>query len=62
MPDITMCDNKECSLTDNCWRFNAPPDRLSQSYSQFIPDDNGDCDFYIPMDKDDFPLDYDENN
>ena len=58
MPDISMCENKECSLSDNCWRFNAPPDRVAQSYSDFQQDDEGNCEYYLPMDKEDFPSDY----
>jgi hypothetical protein len=58
MPDLTMCLNKECPLADNCLRFCAPPDRLAQYYSDFAPDDEGNCEHYIPMDKEDFPSDY----
>ena len=58
MPDISMCENKECSLSWNCWRFNAPPDRLAQTYADFEQDDEGNCDFYMPMDNQDFPEDY----
>ena len=32
MADITMCNNQECYLADNCYRFTAPPDRYNQSY------------------------------
>lgn len=60
MPDISMCLNKECSLAENCWRFNAPPDRVAQSYQDFQQDDEGNCEHYLPMDKEDFPDDYKE--
>jgi hypothetical protein len=52
MPDFAMCLNKECGLNDSCYRFNAPPDRLSQFYEDFSQDDEGGCDHYIEMDKD----------
>ncbi len=59
MPDFSMCQNKDCSLSWNCWRFNAPQDRIAQSFSDFQQDGEGNCDNYLPMDKDDFPEDYD---
>jgi hypothetical protein len=34
MPDITMCVNKNCSESQNCYRFLAKPNRY-QSYSTF---------------------------
>jgi hypothetical protein len=58
MPDIAMCENKECPLCDNCWRFNAPPDRVAQEYKDFQPDDDGNCEHYLPMDRENFPNDY----
>jgi hypothetical protein len=59
MPDLAMCLNKKCTLSWNCWRVNAPPDRVAQWYTDFQQDDNGNCDHYIPTDQDDFPEDYD---
>jgi hypothetical protein len=59
MPDFSMCENKECSLSSNCWRFNAPPDRVAQSYADFQQDDDGNCNFYLPMDKEGYTSDYD---
>ena len=49
MPDFAMCLNKECSLTDSCWRFNAPADRLSQVYENFQQDDDGVCEHYMEV-------------
>jgi len=49
MPDFAMCLNKECSLADGCWRFNAPPDRLSQEYENFQQDDEGNCEHYMDI-------------
>jgi hypothetical protein len=49
MPDFAMCENKECSLADSCWRFNASPDRLSQVYENFQQDDDGVCEHYMEV-------------
>ena len=51
MPDITMCTNKECPLSNSCWRFNAPSSQY-QSVQKFEPKtdkglDEVECDFYI---------------
>jgi len=36
MPDISMCENKDCELSKTCYRFNATPGCV-QSYSIFKP-------------------------
>lgn len=50
MPDITMCTNKDCQLSKDCYRFNAVPSGF-QSYQKFnpFPDEEGKiiCDFFI---------------
>jgi hypothetical protein len=59
MTDITMCQNFDCPMQDNCWRLLAPPDKVNQSYQTFEFDydgfENGSnvngCDFYIAMDE-----------
>ena len=51
MADITMCTNKDCHLSDMCWRFCAPPDLEKQSYGEFSPDENGDCEHLIYTDE-----------
>lgn len=35
MADITMCQNKECKLKDNCYRYQAVPSRFWQSYAEW---------------------------
>lgn len=30
--DITMCDNKNCTLRKECYRFTAPVNEFKQSY------------------------------
>lgn len=34
MPDITMCTNKDCELSDTCYRVQAEPSKM-QSYSSY---------------------------
>lgn len=60
MPDFSMCDNEDCPLSWNCWRFNAPPNGyrtpdgefvVVQAYAGFTPDEDGTCDYYWPQDK-----------
>lgn len=50
MPDITMCANDKCSLSWNCWRFNAPKS-IHQSMDSFSPDADGKCEMYLDMDE-----------
>lgn len=53
MADISMCQNKICSLNRNCYRFKAKADDIHQSYSIFIPEKdkegNDKCENYIEM-------------
>jgi hypothetical protein len=44
MTDITMCFNG-CDKKDNCRRWTAPASSM-QSYSDFKPDDDGDCHYF----------------
>jgi hypothetical protein len=32
MPDITMCDDRNCGIRNKCYRFRAIPDEWRQSY------------------------------
>ena len=43
MPDITMCRNGGCPLSDFCWRFGCPPDNDRQSYARFEYSYNEHC-------------------
>lgn len=49
MPDISMCDNINCKLKENCYRFKAIPNKYHQSYNNFILDKKGNCKFYWKM-------------
>lgn len=37
MADITMCDNKNCTLRHECYRFTAPVNEYRQSYFAKTP-------------------------
>ncbi len=37
MPDITMCEGKDCPLKEKCHRFKAEPSKYRQSYFTEIP-------------------------
>lgn len=51
MSDITKCDNAECPIRDQCYRFEAAPAKC-QFYSQWTPyqGQNGSwhCDGWVP--------------
>ena len=32
MPDITMCEGKDCPLKETCYRYTATPNEYRQSY------------------------------
>lgn len=54
MPDITMCSNNDCPLSESCYRFKCTPNEYWQSYSKFTPtevDDTVECEYYIELDK-----------
>jgi hypothetical protein len=37
MPDITMCEGKDCPLKESCYRYTAKPSGLGQSYFRTSP-------------------------
>ena len=49
MPDISMCTNDKCFMRKSCYRFMAEPNRYSQSYIEFKPDENGQCDEFLKL-------------
>jgi hypothetical protein len=46
MPDISMCQNKECNMKESCYRYTAKPSEQWQSYSEFVYERDS-C--YIPI-------------
>jgi len=53
MPDITLCTNEVCSLSDGCRRhYSKWPSTLldkEQKYQEFEPDDSGFCKDFLSM-------------
>ena len=47
MADFSLCKNYLCPMSENCDRFTTKPDHYYQSYSEFEPDDDGNCDYFI---------------
>jgi hypothetical protein len=48
MPDISLCQNKECPSKDDCYRFTAKPSEFSQIWATFDFGVGVCCDSYIP--------------
>lgn len=46
MADITMCNGKDCSLKETCYRFTATPNTHRQSYFIEAPIKNGECEHF----------------
>lgn len=49
MPDISMCENRECVMRHNCYRQMATHNPMYQSFGEFKPEKN---------DKDNFKCKY----
>ena len=47
MPDIALCKNYICPLSERCHRFLAKPSDFVQAYDEFEPNDEGECDYFI---------------
>ena len=47
-----MCSNKECTLKEHCYRFNAIPNPYRQSYDTFKQNSRGKCKSFIKIEKD----------
>ena len=50
MPDISMCNNKQCPSKEYCYRFTAIPNEFRQSYIDFGPEEDGmdKCSYFWP--------------
>lgn len=47
MPDISMCDNKQCPLRFKCYRFTATPNPYRQSFGNFEYDEKKEkCEYF----------------
>jgi hypothetical protein len=49
MPDISMCTNTQCPLSNECYRYRATPNLEWQAYGGFKPNEDGTCDHFIEM-------------
>lgn len=50
MPDISMCQNKECPSKEKCYRYKAAPHPYRQAYASFTFDkETGNCEYFIKM-------------
>lgn len=51
MPDISMCQGKDCPLKEECYRYKATPSKFMQSYFGEPPYDKKkkECDYYWPV-------------
>jgi len=47
MPDISMCQNDDCPMRKQCYRYTAKPNEPYQVYAEFEPDR---CDSWWPND------------
>lgn len=45
MPDISKCENQNCTLKESCYRYTSEPS-LYQSYGFFEQDKEGNCNYY----------------
>lgn len=49
MADITICAGSECTKREECYRFKATPSMWQTYSAEFRQDENGDCDYFIPL-------------
>ena len=52
MPDVAMCQNKNCPSSDKCHRFLVIPNEFYQAYVEFTPEDGEErCIYFIDYNK-----------
>ncbi len=47
MPDISMCQDRDCPKRQSCYRFRAVPDGMRQSY-MLVKYENG-CEYFLKI-------------
>ena len=47
MPDITMCNGKDCEIKEICYRYRVTPSEFGQSYFLNSPNNGLECDYYL---------------
>jgi len=52
VPDISMCANRTCSQSSQCYRFRAVPNEYRQSYFMGSPANaDGTCNHFWPLEE-----------
>ena len=51
MSDISKCENKECPLKLECYRFTAPANPYRQAYADFTYDEKEGCEYFWKNEK-----------
>lgn len=46
MPDISMCDGKNCPVRDKCYRFTATPTPRRQTFATYPRKPDGSCEAF----------------
>lgn len=49
MPDISMCQNEECTRKTECYRYMAKPSEYRQAYGDFNCKPGDEIDYFIPL-------------
>ena len=49
MPDITMCTNLDCPMSNECYRSRAAPTEGSQSFAHFEPISPTECENFMEI-------------
>lgn len=50
MPDISMCQNKDCPSRLKCYRYMAMPNEYRQAYMTFAPRGGAaQCEDFLPL-------------
>lgn len=52
MPDISMCNDRDCPSCKTCYRFMATPSEWRQSYAAFDRKGKDKCEHYWPLEED----------
>lgn len=49
MPDISMCESKDCTIKEECYRYKAIPNEFRQDYAEFKQDKDGSCEYFMEI-------------
>lgn len=51
MPDIAMCQDKDCPKRLSCYRYTATPSQYQPYFAEKMVDKKGNCEYYIETEK-----------